>query len=159
MFTCLFFPFFIQGWNFVSVFLTGMISSRNEISSRQKRVNSKRHFTIDRNNFIPGRVSSWDEVSSINTLLHVLLWTAEETSAWVFYFEFSTNFKNTFFIEHLLWQYFLEKQSTGVVLLKSCPGKLFSLNQEQRKHSTSLILLGATLNSNWDIRWWITLCL
>ena len=130
-----------------------MISSRNEISSRQKRVNSTRHFTIDRNNFIPGRVSSRDEVSSINTFLHVLLLTA----AWVF--EFSTNFKNTFFIEHLLWQYFLEKQSTGVVLLKSCPGKLFSLNQEQRKHSTSLILLGATLNSNWDIRWWITLCL
>ena len=29
-------------------------SSRDEISSRQKRVNSKRHFTIDRDDFIPG---------------------------------------------------------------------------------------------------------
>ena len=30
------------------------LSSRDEISSRQKRVNSKRHFTIDRDDFIPG---------------------------------------------------------------------------------------------------------
>ena len=29
-------------------------SSRDEISSWQKRVNSKRHFTIDRDDFIPG---------------------------------------------------------------------------------------------------------
>ena len=29
-------------------------SSRDEISSRQKRVNSKRHFTIDRDDFMPG---------------------------------------------------------------------------------------------------------
>ena len=33
-------------------------SSWDEISSQQKRVNSKRHFTIDRDKFIPGRVSS-----------------------------------------------------------------------------------------------------
>ena len=31
------------------------LSSRDEISSRQKRVNCKRHFTIDRDDFIPGR--------------------------------------------------------------------------------------------------------
>ena len=43
-------------------------SSRDEISSRQKRVNSKRHFTIDRDDFIPGRVSSRDEISRVNTL-------------------------------------------------------------------------------------------
>ena len=30
------------------------LSSRDEISSQQKRVNSKRHFTIDRDDFIPG---------------------------------------------------------------------------------------------------------
>ena len=30
------------------------LSSRYEISSRQKRVNSKRHVTIDRDDFIPG---------------------------------------------------------------------------------------------------------
>ena len=53
VFTCLFFLFFIPGWNFVSVFLTGMSSSRDEISSRQKRVNSKRYLTIDRDDFIP----------------------------------------------------------------------------------------------------------
>ena len=35
-----------------------LFSSRDEISSRQKRVNSKRHFTIDRNDFIPEQVSS-----------------------------------------------------------------------------------------------------
>ena len=44
------------------------ISSWDEISSRQKRVNSKRHFTIDRNDFIPRRVSSRDEISRVNTL-------------------------------------------------------------------------------------------
>ena len=42
--------------------------SWDEISSRQKRVNSKRHFTIDRDDFIPGRVSSRDEISHVNTL-------------------------------------------------------------------------------------------
>ena len=50
--------FFIPGGNFIPVFLTGMSSSRDEILSRQKRVNSKRHFTIDRDDFIPGRVST-----------------------------------------------------------------------------------------------------
>ena len=30
------------------------LSSQDEISSRQKRVNSKRNFTIDRDDFIPG---------------------------------------------------------------------------------------------------------
>ena len=46
--------FFILGWNFIPVFLTGMSSSQDEISSRQKRVNSKRHFTINRDDFVPG---------------------------------------------------------------------------------------------------------
>ena len=44
------------------------LSSRDEISSRQKRVNSKRHFTIDMDDCIPGRVSSWDEISRVNAL-------------------------------------------------------------------------------------------
>ena len=47
------------------------ISSQDEISSREKRVNSKRHFTIDRDDFIQGRVSSRDEISRVNTLLVV----------------------------------------------------------------------------------------
>ena len=42
-----------------SVFLTEMSSSRDEISSRQKRVNSKRHFTIDRDDFILGWNFTW----------------------------------------------------------------------------------------------------
>ena len=44
-------------------------SSQDEISSRQKRVNSKRHFTIDRDDFILGQVSSLDKISRVNTLL------------------------------------------------------------------------------------------
>ena len=59
----------IPGWNFIRCLLTGMSSSRDEISSRQKRVNSKRHCTIGRNNFIRGRVSSWVEILRVNTLL------------------------------------------------------------------------------------------
>ena len=68
-----FFLFFIPGWNFIPVFLKGMSSSRDEISSRQKRVNSKRHFTIDRDDFVSGRVSSRDEISRVNTLLNILV--------------------------------------------------------------------------------------
>ena len=54
---------------FFSFFHLGMklhpcLSSQDEVSSRPKRVNSKRHFTIDRGDFIPGRVSRvntfWD---------------------------------------------------------------------------------------------------
>ena len=44
------------------------LSSLDETLSWQKRVNSKRHFTIDKNDFIPGRVSSGDENSRVNTL-------------------------------------------------------------------------------------------
>ena len=44
------------------------LSSQDEISSRPERVNSKRHFTIDRDDFILGRVSSRDEISHVNTL-------------------------------------------------------------------------------------------
>ena len=47
-----FFSFFIPGWNFIPAFL-GMSSSQDEISSRQKRVNSKRLFTIDIDEFRP----------------------------------------------------------------------------------------------------------
>ena len=43
-------------------------SSRDESSSRQKRVNSKRHLNVDRDDFIPGRVSSGDEISRVNTI-------------------------------------------------------------------------------------------
>ena len=48
-------------------------SSWDENSSRQKRVNSKRHFTIDTDDFIPGQASSADEISRVNTLLVFLL--------------------------------------------------------------------------------------
>ena len=58
-----FFSFFHPGMKFHPC-----LSSRDEISSRQKRVNSKRHFTIDRDDFIPGRVSSRDEISRANAL-------------------------------------------------------------------------------------------
>ena len=69
-----FFLFSILGWNFIPVFRSGIkshpcLSSRDQISSRQKRVNSKRHFTIDRDDFIPGWVSTRDEISRVNTLL------------------------------------------------------------------------------------------
>ena len=49
-------------------FFRPCLSSRDEISPRQKRVNSKKHFTIDRDDFIHGRVSSRDEISRVNTL-------------------------------------------------------------------------------------------
>ena len=58
-----FFSFFHPGMKFYLC-----LSSQDEISSRQKRVNSKRHFTIDRDDFIPGRISSPDEISRVNTL-------------------------------------------------------------------------------------------
>ena len=58
VFTRLF--FFFSSWDeFLSVFLTGMSSSRHEISSRRKRVNSKRHFTIDRDNFSRDEFHLW----------------------------------------------------------------------------------------------------
>ena len=44
-----FFSFFHPGMKFHPC-----LSSRDEILSRQKRVNSKRHFTINRHDFIPG---------------------------------------------------------------------------------------------------------
>ena len=59
-----FFSFFRPGMKFHPC-----LSSRDEITKKKKRVNSKRHFTIDRDDFIPGRVSSWDEISRVNTLL------------------------------------------------------------------------------------------
>ena len=63
-----FFSFFHPGMKFHPVFFTGMSSSRDEIPSLQKRVNSKRHFTIDRDDFVPGRVLFRDEISRVNTL-------------------------------------------------------------------------------------------
>ena len=62
-----FFSFFHPGMKFHPC-----LSSRDEILSRQKRVNSKRHFTIDRDDFILGRVSSRDEISRGNTLLEII---------------------------------------------------------------------------------------
>ena len=62
-----FFSFFHPGMKFHPC-----LSSRDEILSRQKLVNSKKHFTIGRDNFILGRVSSRDEISRGNTLLKVL---------------------------------------------------------------------------------------
>ena len=66
--------FFIPEWNFILVFLTEMSSFRDEISSGQKRVNSRRHFTIDRDDFIPTRVSSRDEILRVSTLLYSINW-------------------------------------------------------------------------------------
>ena len=63
-----FFLFFILGWNLIPVFHSEVSSSRNEISPRQKRVNSKRFFPTDKDNFIPGRVLSQDEISRVNIL-------------------------------------------------------------------------------------------
>ena len=63
VFTRLFFPFFHPGMKFHHC-----LSSWDEISSRQERVNSNIHFTIDTDDFIPGRVSSQDEISRVNTL-------------------------------------------------------------------------------------------
>ena len=60
---------------------------RDEISSRQKRVNSKRHFTIDRDDFIPRQVSSRDEISRVNTLVFIkYLW-----NIWSCYLKFWFN--------------------------------------------------------------------
>ena len=59
-----FFSFFHPGIKFHPY-----LSFWDEIPSRQKRVNSKSYFTIDRDDFISGRVSSQDEISRINTLL------------------------------------------------------------------------------------------
>ena len=49
----------------------GRCHERDEISSLQERVNSKRHFTIDRDDFIPERFSFLDEISRVNTLIEV----------------------------------------------------------------------------------------
>ena len=51
---CLYIFFFIPEWNFIPAFLTGMSSFRVETSSWPKRVNGKRHFIIDRVDFIQG---------------------------------------------------------------------------------------------------------
>ena len=69
VFTRLF--FFLPRWNFIPVFLIGMSSSWDEILSRQKRVNSKRHFTIDRDDFMnfvckhPLNSRSYSEMKSV----------------------------------------------------------------------------------------------
>ena len=65
VFTRLF--FFFSSWNEIS----SCLASRDEISSLQKRVNRKRHFTIDRDDFIRGRVSSRDEIPLVNTVLDI----------------------------------------------------------------------------------------
>ena len=59
---------FHPGMKCLHVFFV-FFSSRNEISSRQKRVNSKRHFTIDRDDFIP----EWNF-----TCRHPLRWKKEK---------------------------------------------------------------------------------
>ena len=65
-----FFSFFILRWNFIPLFLTGGNSYRDGISSRQKRENSKRHFTIHRKDFITG----WNF-----TCKHPLIWDSVMT--------------------------------------------------------------------------------
>ena len=69
VFSRLFSLFFIPGGIFIPAFLMGMSSSRNEVSSLQKRVNSTRHFTIGGDDFVLGRVSSRDEIWRANTLV------------------------------------------------------------------------------------------
>ena len=55
-------------FSFISTcFLTGTSSSRDEISSRQKCVNSKRHFIIDKDDFIPGW--NYTRQHSLNVLI------------------------------------------------------------------------------------------
>ena len=82
-----FFLFLIPGSNFLPVFLIGMSSPQDEISSRQKRVNSKRHFTIDKDDFIPRQVLSRDEISRVNTLIFIkYLW-----NIWSCYLKFWFN--------------------------------------------------------------------
>ena len=77
-----FFLFFIPGWNFIPAFLIGMSSSRDEISYLQKRVNSKKYFTIDRDIFILGWVSSRDDITQVNTLsvIYFMVLPFQETS-------------------------------------------------------------------------------
>ena len=65
--TCWIWKTYLNTYVFFSFFHPCLLS-RDEISSRQKRVNSKRHFTIDMDDFIPGRVSSRDEISRVNAL-------------------------------------------------------------------------------------------
>ena len=48
-----------------------IFSSWDKISSWQKRVNSKRDFTIDSDDLIAGRVSSLDEISRVYTLWEI----------------------------------------------------------------------------------------
>ena len=82
-----------------------MSSSQDEIPPRQKSVNSKRYFTIDRDDFVPGRVSSLDEISRVNTLSKSLMldspeacsFIKKETLAQVHSCEFCEIFRNTFF--------------------------------------------------------------
>ena len=84
-----FFLFFMPEWNFIPVFLTGMSSSRDKISSRQERVNTKRHyFTIDRDE-ISREISSRDEtlpgmkscLSMVKCLLLITRFCRDEISS------------------------------------------------------------------------------
>ena len=64
----IFFIFFIPRLDPTRFFSAEMISSRDKISFRQERKNTKIHFTIDSDHFIRGLVSSRDEISRVNTL-------------------------------------------------------------------------------------------
>ena len=55
-----------------------MCLSLDEISSREKGVNIKRHFTIDSDDFIRERASSWDKISRVNTAYNRILLQKEE---------------------------------------------------------------------------------
>ena len=59
---------FHPGMNF-SVFFAWMSSSGDDILSRQKRINNKRHFIIDKDDFVAGRVSVRDKISRVCTIL------------------------------------------------------------------------------------------
>ena len=66
-FPSFFLRFFILGSHFIPVFLTGISSSGDKISSKKKRVNNKRQFTLENDDFIPEPVSSRDQISCLNT--------------------------------------------------------------------------------------------
>ena len=57
---------FLHGMKCLHTFFFFFIPGRNFIST--KRVNIKRHFTIDRDDFISGRVPFWDEILCANTI-------------------------------------------------------------------------------------------
>ena len=68
MFTRLFFFFSSRDEISSLPFWQGCVHPGIKFHLGKKRVNSKRHFNIDRHDFVPGRVSFRDEISRVNTV-------------------------------------------------------------------------------------------